>query len=312
MQEDSHTAERKALHRSALVSFIVGCVGMIFAAVSASQAILLDGLFNLTYALTGLYTLKVARLLARGDDEEFPFGYAFFEPFLNGLKGFLVFGVSLMALYGAVQALLTGGRSVTPGAAIGYACFATLTGWMLAWVLHRAVKTSRSPLVEADAKNWLVNGAISSAVLLGFLSILVIRKTPLAFVLPYIDPTLVLILVLVFISVPIRMAWQALMELLNRALSPEVLKQARELIVQHTAGLPVQRLYVRAIQAGRTRMIMTHVVLPTTFRPDSLTQFDTIRQATHAALQRMHRPVILDMVFTANSDWGRPQSIKSI
>jgi len=99
---------------------------MVFARV---EAIMLDGVFNLTYFATGLFTLKVARLIARGDDERFPYSYAFFEPLVNGLKGVLVLGVSIMAVVGAVQALVGGGRHIAAGMAISYGTFASIVCW---------------------------------------------------------------------------------------------------------------------------------------------------------------------------------------
>ena len=45
-----------------------------------------------------LFTLRVARLLARPDDERYPFGYLFFEPLINTVKGLLILGVSAFAL----------------------------------------------------------------------------------------------------------------------------------------------------------------------------------------------------------------------
>ena len=117
MQPEALKLEQRYLIISAVGNALVACVGVAVAAFSSSQAILLDGLFNLTYFATGLFTIKVARLVAGGDDERFPHGYAFFEPLVNGIKGMLVLGVSVMALAGAVQALLTGGRPIakSPG-----------------------------------------------------------------------------------------------------------------------------------------------------------------------------------------------------
>ena len=93
--------ERKYLITSTAANLLVGVLGLTVAVVSSSQAIFLDGLFNLTYFATGLFTVKVASLVAGGDDERFPHGYAFFEPLVNGIKGMLVLGVSIMALLGA-------------------------------------------------------------------------------------------------------------------------------------------------------------------------------------------------------------------
>lgn len=147
MNNQQERAERKVLWVSAAGNLVIGCVGLIFSVISSSQAILLDGLFNLTYFATGLFTLKVARLVFKGDDERFPFGYAYFEPLVNGLKGVLVLGVSLMALVDALQTLFTGGRSISAGAAITYGIFAATACWLLALLTRRGAKRTVSPLV---------------------------------------------------------------------------------------------------------------------------------------------------------------------
>ena len=299
-------AERKALILSAAGNLIIGVVGIIIAAVSKSQAIMLDGLFNLSYLATGLFTLKVAALVQQGDDERFPFGYAFFEPLVNGMKGVLVLGISIMALVGAVQALFSGGRAIAAGTAIAYGIFAATACCVLAWVTHRGAKRSGSPLVIADAENWLVNGAISSAVLLAFISILIIRNTSLKFLIPYIDPSLVLVVVLISISVPVRMAWQALMELLNRTPSRDIYQEVEDIVRNSTTHLPVQKLYVRVIQPGRSRMVLVHVVLPIEFQVDGLAMLDAIRSETLEKLKKAHLATALDMIFTTDVLWGAP------
>ncbi len=77
--------KKNALLISAEGSLLVGCVAMGFAAAS-SAAISLDGLFNITYFIISLFTMKVASLVVQGDDEHFPIGYSFFEPLINGIQ----------------------------------------------------------------------------------------------------------------------------------------------------------------------------------------------------------------------------------
>lgn len=303
--------ERQVLWISAAGNLIIGCVGLVFSVISSSQAILLDGLFNLTYFATGLFTLKVARLVFKGDDERFPFGYAHFEPLVNGLKGVLVLGISLVALADAIQTLLTGGRSIIAGAAIAYGVFAALACWLLALITRRGAKRTGSPLVQTDAENWLVNGAVSSAVLLAFVSILFIKDTILGYLVPFVDPALVITVVVLFISIPVRMAWQALMELLNRTPPVEIVEQVNETVKGCTAHLPVRELYVRVIQPGRTRMVMAHVVLPSDFQVGGLEALDALRVKTLEALKKAHLATILDMVFTADPTWGAPLSLSN-
>jgi cation diffusion facilitator family transporter len=303
---DSHSSllETRTLRISAGGNLVIGIAGSLFAVITGSQAILLDGLFNLTYFATGLFTLKVASLVQQGDDENFPMGYGYFEPLINGFKGMLVLGLTVMATADAVQALFSGGRNISHGLASIYGLFAALACWTLAVVTHRGARRSNSPLIRADAENWAVNGAISTAVLLAFLCIFLIRNTRFALLVPYIDPSLVLIVSLISISVPVRMAWQAMMEMLNRAPSKAVVKEVTEIIKGSIGKLPVQDLIVRVVQPGRTRMVLAHVVLPDDYRIESLPMLDRLRADTLARLQAMRPATMIDLVFTSDPHWG--------
>ena len=263
MSKSTSKVESTYLIVSATGTALIGCVGLAFASIADSQAILLDGVFNLTYFVMGLFTLKVAKLVRQRDTEEFPYGFAFFEPLINGVKGVLVLGVTMMATVGAVQALVIGGRVIATGPAVGYGVFASAVCWGMAIATHRGAKRTGSPLIGADAENWIVNASISSAVLLTFVGLLFLEGTALEPFAPYVDPVLVLVVVTISISVPIRMAWKALMELLNRAPAPEITRQVRRTVETCIADLPVQKLFVRVLQPGRTRMVMAHVVPPT-------------------------------------------------
>ena len=198
--------ERRGLLVSLFGSLLVGCVGVTFSVLSDSQAILLDGLFNLTYFATAIFTLKVAALLKRGESDQYPMGYAFFEPLVNGFKGLLILGVSALAMVGAVEALFDGGRAISAGLAAVYGVFATLACWTIALMTRHSAKHSGSPLVQTDAASWMVNAAISSAVLLTFISVFLIRGTALEPITPYVDPVLVIVVVGISLGIPIRMA----------------------------------------------------------------------------------------------------------
>lgn len=300
--------EQKYLLISVLGNAVVGCVGIAAAAVSSSQAILLDGLFNVAYFAAGLFTLKVASLLAGGDDERFHFGYAPFEPLINGIKGLLVLGVTVMALYGAVQALFTGGRAIDAGIAIAYGAFASIACWVVAWLTRSGVEKTGSPLVRADAENWIVNAAVSSCVLLAFVGILVLRWLGQDKLTPYVDPIVVLTVIVISISVPVRMAWNALMELLNRAPTPEVLEEVRGIVDANLSELPLLERFIRVVQTGRQRMVLVHVVLPTDYRPDGFGPLDAIREKTGRALAKAHPGTLVDILFTADRQWGAPLS----
>ncbi|MEM8681485.1 MAG: cation transporter [Planctomycetota bacterium] len=300
--------EKSYLLTSASGNLLVGCIGVAMSAISGSQAILLDGVFNLTYFVTGLFTVKVVSLVARGDDQRFPHGYAFFEPLVNGIKGTLVLGVSLMALVGAAQALLAGGRDVAVGTALGYGVFASLACAILALVTRHGAQQTQSPLVRADAENWVVNFAVSCSMLVAFAGIFLFRAIGLQALAPYVDPTVVLAVVIITIFVPVRMASNALMEMLNRAPTKEVVQRVVDVVDASLSDLPVTERFVRVTQPGRQRMVLVHVVLSPDYSPDGLVALDKIRAQMYAALRASHEATIVDVLFTTDRQWGAPLS----
>jgi predicted Co/Zn/Cd cation transporter (cation efflux family) len=89
--------ESSALLLSAGAALLIGGVGVAAAMATNSRAILLDGLFNLCFFVTALFALRVAHLLKRPDDACYPYGYLYFEPLINTVKGLLILGISLFA-----------------------------------------------------------------------------------------------------------------------------------------------------------------------------------------------------------------------
>ncbi len=99
------------------------------------------------------------------------------------------------------------------------------------------------------------------------------------------------------------------MELLNRAPPDAVTRQVRAIVEKSVASLPVQEIFIRVLQPGRTRLVLAHVVLPESYRIESLKDLDLIRASCQQNLQAAHLATILDMIFTADRSWGAPYAI---
>ncbi|GLP96037.1 cation transporter [Paraferrimonas sedimenticola] len=299
--------ERQYLLLAAAGNLLVGIVGLVVAFASDSEAILLDGLFNLTYFVSSLFAIKIAALLAAGDNDKYPLGYGYFEPLINGLKGVLVFGVALMALFSSLFALFDGGRVVDPELAVGYGAFATLIGWLVFAFTHVGHKYTDSPLVKTDKENWLINALISSCVLVAFAGIHLLNTLGLPEYAPYVDPVVVLTVVVISLPVPYKMAKYAVLQLLNRTPDVHLVDSAKTEIVETLDGLDVQALYVRVLQPGRSRMVIAQAVVAPT-ADLSLAQQDKLRLNAYQKLNQAHPHTTLDLTFTFDSGWGLPKS----
>ena len=199
------TIETRALVVSTAAALLLGIVALIVALTTGSGAILLDGAFNLCFFVTALVTLRVARLLERPDDQQYPFGYLHFEPLINLVKGLLILGVGLIALIDAAFSLNRGGTEVAAGLALAYAVFASVFCGGVVLALRRAQRQAPSPLVQGDIENWAVNFAISVGIFAAFSLALILQRADMAAAARLVDPILVDLVVL--LTLPFRSAW---------------------------------------------------------------------------------------------------------
>jgi len=278
----------------------------VFAFVTNSRAIMLDGVYNLVYFAVGLLTLRIERLASRPDNARFPFGHAYFESLINAGKGLLILGISAIALIDSGMALWTGGRAIAAAPAIAYALVATLVCSLTAWILRRARRTLDSPLVRADADNWVLDAVISGAVLLAFATAPVFHALGWSAAARYIDPVLVAAVVLLFLGVPVRMARDAALELLNRAPGAGIEQPVTAAIDEVLAALPVRERHVRMVRPGRTLYVAVHVVLDPDCPAQDLAALDRHRTRLDAAVRAVHARTVVDVLFTADPRWARP------
>ncbi|MEM9482915.1 MAG: cation diffusion facilitator family transporter, partial [Cyanobacteria bacterium P01_F01_bin.116] len=263
----------QALEQRALKLTILGNVGMVllgivFAIISSSEAILFDGVFSGIHLAISLVSLWVARLIYRPEDEEFPFGYVMFEPLLNLGKGLVIGIVAIFALFSSVESILHGGRMIQAGVAIWYAIAASTGCLILAWQQYRYVKISRSPILDVDAKNWLIDGLISGAVAISFGAVIGLQHTSLAWVVPYADPSLVMLLVLLVLPIPIQTVRDNWAQLIGHAPKNSLQSKVRNIVKEVLQPLPYEEYHLRPLMTGRLIYVQVYVKVSETQAKD--------------------------------------------
>lgn len=295
--------ETKALRLSVAMNLIMAALGLGFGWISGSQAILLDGFFSLIGFVMALVTIRVARLVLQPPDEHFHFGYAQFEPFLNTIKGLLMLGVAAFALAGSIGAIVKGGREVQPGLGIVYAVIALAGCLVVGAVQRRAARRIGSPLLEVDSKNWLIDGLLSGVVAAVFGLALILGRTRFAYMVPYVDPVLVIVLILAILAVPIRTIREGLREILAFAPEPGVQEEVRRRVEGAIGDLPLAASHVRMMKVGRFLYVLNQLVVSPEFRPGRVKELDKVRQRIATAMEGFEPKPIIDTVFTEDEKW---------
>ncbi len=284
----------------------MAALGILFAALTGSEAVLLDGLFSLIAFAMGIFSLKVARLVAKPDDEKFQLGYANFEPFVNTSKGAIMGFLCLYALYSAITALFQGGRPISSGYALLYAAVAAIGCFAIAFRQQKVSKTTHSPLVEVEAKGWLIDGLLSSAVFVAFIILVFAEKTSWSVYAPYADPLIVIVLVALAAPIPIAVIRSSLRELLLGAPDSDFQNEIRAKLKTATRDLPLEGTILRMVKVGRSFYLQVYLVVPESHKTASVAELDEVRAQIAGQIRQVSPQITIDITFTMDAKWAQP------
>ncbi|MDG2383057.1 MAG: cation transporter [Pirellulaceae bacterium] len=294
--------ERRGLWLSVLGALLMAALGIGFAILTSSDAVLLDGVFSFVGCAVGFVSLRVAHLIARPDDETFHFGYSAYEPMLNLTKGLLMGVVSLFAFVSSITVAVHGGRAIEAGWATVYAVLAALGCFAIAVVQRVLAASTRSPLLQVDANNWLVDGLFSAAVALAFLIATILEGTKYDRWLPYADPLIVAVLVLISLPVPIMIIRDNWNQLVGKAPHRKIQDRADKVVSAILSDVATVDTNIRMQQWGRLTYLQLYVICEPVMNCD-LKELDKYREQIANALAKEFDNLALDVVFTQDTQW---------
>jgi predicted Co/Zn/Cd cation transporter (cation efflux family) len=267
-----------------------------------------DGFFSGVQFLMVLVNLYIASLLARGATPNFQFGYAAFEPLVITLRGAMILGGAGYAFWLAVRAVLAGGRPLSMGIGVLYAVIAA-AGCLLLWAgIDRAGRKSQSPILQTDARAWLMDAALSGGVALAFLGGYLLQDSRFAHLLPYVDPGLVILMVIALISIPFRTMKEGLQGLLGAApdadLQDALNGRAREILSE----MDLDEFLIRMARMGRLLYALVYIRVPEDREVRGIRDLDGARDRLEGALEEAAAVagvpnLEVDTVFTTKAEW---------
>jgi cation diffusion facilitator family transporter len=300
---DLARTEQRTLWFGAWAGLALGGLGFVFAILSGSDAILLDGIFSLVGFGVALATIRVSQVIRQPATDKYQFGFNGLEALITVVKGGLMGIVGLFAAGSAIGSIVSGGSEVSAGAAATYSVLAATGCLVTAWVINRAAKETGSPILDVDVRAWLIDAGLSTAVGVAFLLTFVIQNTSLAWLVPYVDPGLVVLLTLVILPVPVRVLRVGMHQLLGGAPEPELQARIDAVLAREFETLEGVVPRVRMLQAGRVVYVQVYLVVPANVEVGGVALLDEVRGEIFKALRSDFPTLSLDVVFTGDGVW---------
>ncbi|MFW2441119.1 MAG: cation diffusion facilitator family transporter [Arenicellales bacterium] len=300
----SQNLERRTLVFSAIGSLIMALLGFGFALLTHSEALMLDGLFSLLGFVMALGAIRISKLVYEPGNSSFQFGYAGFEPLFNVVKGLIIVFISLLALYSSAMVILAGGREINIGWALIYAVIVASSSFAVFAILSSVAKKTGSSLLKVDAKNWLIDSLITVAVLLGFLLTYLARDTPWAWMIPYADPAVVVVLVVLSLPIPYLIIRDGLKELLLGAPDVDLQQKLRLKLEPVLTENGHQNNGMRIAKTGRMIYLYIIVLLQKEQTDPTVSEQDAIRKSLTRSVSDFHPDVEVDLFYTRDTEWA--------
>ena len=250
MKPDQQIEER-ALKTSMLGAFILALWGLLMAALSQSGAVMLDGMYNLISAIMTFFSIGITRLIFGRETREYPLGYFAFESLFVFIKGAAILVLVLMALYGNIMLLISGGHEPALGLMTLYVGLAVIGCFAVYSALRRSLKKTDSDLLRAEAKAWLLNGAVTGAIGIAFVIVIFLQDTAWGWATRYADQVLVIGMSLLFIKEPLILIRNGLKELLLAAPQETFSQPFIDRILPMQEELGARHISLEILKTGR-------------------------------------------------------------
>jgi predicted Co/Zn/Cd cation transporter (cation efflux family) len=238
---DIDKIENKALRLGIFISFIMALAGWITYYFTGSEAMLLDGNFSMISVVASIIALIISKR-KHEKTKTFPFGSYVFESLFVFVKGLLILGVIIVAgVQNSIKIIdFINGVNIEPvkiDFILYYVALITILCFSL-FLYFRSMNKRvdfKSPILKIETQSTLVDGFLTLGIGIIFIVILLIpENSPLAFMNSIGDAIIVLVICLLFITMPLKILRDSFIEIGGGVLQDNSSKQLIEKAIEES------------------------------------------------------------------------------
>lgn len=265
--------------------------------------IIFDGLYSFIGLILSMVSLYINKFMAKRDFEKFPFGKHILEPIVISIKSLIIAIMCLYSLTEAIKTIANGGNSVEFGLALVYSIVSVIGCGMISYYMNKKQKKLSSQLIKVECTQWIMDTALSGAVLVGFLIAMVLANTKFKFLNPYIDPSMTLITSLICVRIPIKAFVVSFKEVICVKADDEINEDIYILVKEIEEEYNFEESITRVSKIGRELRIEIDFVYNKNSKLKTLDQMDSVREEINDAIMHIDYNKWLNVSFTGNKKW---------
>ena len=243
--------ERKILNLSLAGSILFLLAEIFLAIYTGSKAVLMDCVYDIADLIMIGQFIVLVPLLYKPMTERKPYGFAQVESLFVLIKYCILLGVDVVLVLNCVKTILSGGNEVDANVLAVFELAVSAGCVLMYLVLRRFQKKYFSPSIKAELFIWKLDALSTLGVGCAFVLNLILLRTPLSFICPYVDPGIAIILAIVLIKEPIEMIIDSLRSLVLFAPDKEIMDKVEELSKATLMAEDCEITSIDVIKTGR-------------------------------------------------------------
>jgi len=241
--------------RAATVSItaavLLASIKILVAITSGSMAVLASAVDSLLDIVMSGVNLIAIRHAEQPPDDCHPFGHGKFETLATLFQALIIMATGGWIVYEAGKRLSAGTQSLDVDQGVGILAFGALAAWGISSYLNRAAVKTDSSALAADSLHFRMDIFSNLGLLVGML---LIRW----FELPWLDPTLSILVAAYILSEAFKLVRHALQDMLDHELPDDIKDQVRAVI--KAQNLPLAGYHnLRTRRAGSRKIMDFHL-----------------------------------------------------
>lgn len=297
------TKKKKMLNETNILRFsvagglIIAILEVILSFTTRSQAILMDGVFDIAEGIVaGLFVLLLP-LLYKPETEKMPYGYAQLESLFMIVKGSALASIIIRLIIDNIHIILSGGREVNSLVVGLFELFICVFSIIVLKFLRHMNKHMNSLVVDAEILSWKIDIYCCLGVGLAFIFEIFLKGTSAAFMCHYIDQIVAIVLAVCMLPQPIKMVIDSLRNIVLLAPKEDVANYIKEVAHKKVEGTGTEITFCDCVQTGRQIWVDIYVKnKENTLNVESLKELRAhMLESLQREIEDIHLDITLDL-----------------
>lgn len=247
----SERKEKTILRLSFVAGLAFALVELIFAIYSHSQSALTDAVYDASELVFIALLLFLTPLFHKPVSEKHPYGYFQLESIFLIVKGVMMLSVTLGVVVEVIESALSGGNPVNDLQVSLFQLCLGAASVVIYIIMRRVNKNSSSPTVEAELLGWRLDIGYSLGMSLAFFASSFLVKTPLAFIAPYFDQIIAVLVMVFMLPESVKMLWSSVRDIFLFSPDEELVEQIKQICTESMENYAFSPVFFDITRTGR-------------------------------------------------------------